>query len=232
MRRQCSREEFEKEIERHTLAIVKEDGVYRHLQARRPNTGIMGFDIITYPGYLCYSGDMGCFVFSRVPDMLTFFRGKPTGPLDINPRYWSEKLQAVDPNGGFQTYSADTFRARIAEELEQFKEHIERDTDRGDMEDEELAEHIEAKFAELKEAVRREVLSKADDGEYAVYAAMRDFEHDDRHWFVDSWEMNLREYTYRFIWCCYAIVWAIRKYDALKAEAASSEQATGTPAAP
>ena len=27
------------------------------------------FDIVTWPGYLCYSGDMGCFVFTRLPDM-------------------------------------------------------------------------------------------------------------------------------------------------------------------
>jgi hypothetical protein len=34
--------------------------------------------------------------------------------------------------------------------------------------------------------------------------------------FTDSWEWNYREYTYRYIWCCYALAWAIKKYDEVK----------------
>ncbi len=66
------------------------------------------------------------------------------------------------------------------------------------------------------------MLRKADDGEHAVYSAMRDFEHDGRNWFQDAWEVSFREYTYRFIWCCFALVWAIRKYDLAKSDAQKS----------
>lgn len=29
----------------------------------------------------------------------------------------------------------------------------------------------------------------------------------------DYWDSDPKEYTYRFIWCCYALVWAIQQYD-------------------
>ena len=29
----------------------------------------------------------------------------------------------------------------------------------------------------------------------------------------DFWEVNLYQYTYHFVWCCYAIVWGIHQYD-------------------
>jgi hypothetical protein len=234
MARECTEETFLKDVSEHQLEILRDDHVYRHLRLRKPGTSVMSFDIITYPAYLCYSGDMGCFVFSRIHDMLPFFRGKDLeGPLGINLRYWSEKLEAIDRNGGYEEYSADKFREHIADELKDFREHIERDTDRDladDDEAEENNEHVEAKFAALKAAVESDVLRKADDGEHAVYAAMRDFEHDDRNWFQDAWEVSFREYSYRFIWCCFALVWAIRKYDLHKAEIAkakSDAQATG-----
>lgn len=229
MTRACSEEEFLKSVSEHAIEILRDDHVYRHLRFRKPGTYCMGFDIVTYPGYLVYSGDMGCFVFSRIHDMLPFFRSKQMeGPLDINPRYWSEKLEAVEKSGGsYEEYSADKFRAHIAEELAQFREHFERDTEReldddGDGDEEAHTKKIDDAFNELKAAVESDVLRKADDGEHAVYSAMRDFEHGDRNWFQDAWEVSFREYTYRFIWCCFALVWAIRKYDQAKSDAQKS----------
>ncbi len=32
----------------------------------------------------------------------------------------------------------------------------------------------------------------------------------------DFWECDLKEYTFHFIWCCYAIVHAIELYDQYK----------------
>src|SRR5690606_7564229 len=89
-------EEFLKDVTDHKVRILHDDGVYRHLRFKRPNTGCMHFDIVTWPGYLAYSGDMGCYVFSRLNDMLEFFRGPDEGPLRINISYWAEKLQAKD----------------------------------------------------------------------------------------------------------------------------------------
>ena len=57
---------FQHDIATHQVVILRDDGVYRHIRFKRPTTMCMHFDLVTWPGYLCYSGDMGCFVFSRL----------------------------------------------------------------------------------------------------------------------------------------------------------------------
>ena len=34
--------------------------------------------------------------------------------------------------------------------------------------------------------------------------------------FYDFWETDLEEYTFRYLWCLYAIVWGITQYDKQK----------------
>lgn len=51
--------------------------------------------------YLCYTGDMGTYVFQRLTDMFEFFRTdreykkRNGGKLAVNLSYWGEKLQAT-----------------------------------------------------------------------------------------------------------------------------------------
>jgi len=42
-----------------------------------------------------------------------------------------------------------------------------------------------------------------------------EFEHDGFR-FEDFWEIDCHDYTYSFVWCCYAIAWGIQVYDAAK----------------
>lgn len=67
-------ETFTRDIAKHEIEVIRDDGVDRHLRFRRPGTMSMHFDILTWPGYLCYTGDMGSYVFRRTEDMLEFFR--------------------------------------------------------------------------------------------------------------------------------------------------------------
>ena len=55
----CSRERFAKDTATHAMTILRDDGLYRHLRFKRPNTSSYYFDIITWPGYLAITGDMG-----------------------------------------------------------------------------------------------------------------------------------------------------------------------------
>src|SRR5690348_13144744 len=93
---------FLKDVSTHEMIVIRDDGANRHIRFKRPGTSCMYFDLITWPGYLCYTGDMGTYVFSRLEDMFEFFRtdrdyNKRKGrELSINPKYWGEKLQAVD----------------------------------------------------------------------------------------------------------------------------------------
>jgi hypothetical protein len=197
-RMKCTEESFLKDVSQHQMTVVHDDGVHRHLRFGKPGTGCMHFDIVTYPQYLVYSGDMGCYVFSRLRDMFEFFRGKNDGPLRINEGYWAEKLEATDKPDGHREYSADLFRDRIAEMLDD----------------------IEADQS-LRDEVDEYVVTYADDGEIRARDAADGFEHDGQRIFTDTWEWNLTEYTLRFTWCCYALAWAVRQYDAAKVREAA-----------
>lgn len=153
----------------------------------------MGFDLVTWPGYLCYSGDMGTFVFSRLPDMFEFFRAPASGKISINPQYWAEKVRAEDKHDGIEAYSPDRFREAIESWLN--------DTEA---------------TKEMRLAVKDNVLCHADDGEHEARRAAQDFVHEGETPFADFWEARLSEYTHRFIWCCYALVWGIQQFDAAK----------------
>lgn len=182
---------FLKDVAEHRMEVLRDDGLYRHLRFSNPKSWCMGFDVTTWPGMLCFSGDMGCYVFSRIPDMLAFFRHPVAGAnrLSINPGYWSEKVQAVDHCSPVEVYSAEKFKARIKEW----------------MKDCEWPRQSRAEAA-------REVLLRAEDGEHAAMSAALEFEHDG-HRFDCFYECNVKEYSYRFLWCCYALAWAVRQYD-------------------
>lgn len=181
---------FPTDIAQHQMQIIKDDGLYRHLRFRRPNTSNMSFDILTWPGYLAYVGDMGDYVFQRTEDMLSFFRGK-----QIDPRYWGEKVQA-SCRDGIREYDADLARARIKE-------------------------HLDA--CEASDEVREEAADlEYDDGEHCLRQQLRDGNFNDV--FDDQGEINFQDYTYRFIWCCLAIAWAIKQYDARPVVIAMEEQ--------
>lgn len=186
-------QEFLKNVASHKMTVLLDEGLHRHLRFKHPATNNQYFDIITWPGSLCFAGDMGTFVFSRVEDMFTFFRSdyKDDG-LHINLQYWAEKLDAADlrTGGAADQYSPEKFREQVAHWLDS----------------------MEA-TADLRQAANDRVLRCADDGEFFAMQAAVNFEHDGER-LSDFWEANLRDYTYHFIWCCYALVWAISRLGA------------------
>lgn len=199
MHNNLGEEEFLKDVATHALTIIKDDGVYRHIRLSRPGSSCMRFDIITWPGSLCYAGDMGSYVFSRLHDMFEFFRDDKGG-LSINLGYWREKLDAVDCDGSHKAGAAKVFS------YEKFKKAIE-----------EYLDDIEAS-PELREEVQEEVLW-GDEEVGRCYDRASDFKSEVQPGFQfhDVFELDMYEYEYRFVWCCYALVWGIQQYDALKA---------------
>lgn len=184
----CTEQHFLNDVSGHTMKVVHDNGVHRHLRFDNNGSAICHFNITTWPGYLCVSGDMGCYVFARIPDMFLFFRSD-NDKLTINPDYWSEKCYAIDKNG-LETFNPETLKARI----------------RAWMDDCSADE-------ELRTAVERNVMCAAHDGEHEAISAAMSFSHHGCCVFQDFWEVNCKEYTFQFIWCCYAIVWGIRQYD-------------------
>ena len=218
-------ERFLRDVSKHEMTVIRDDGVHRHIRFKQPDSSNMFFDLVTWPGFLCYSGDMGTYVFQRTQDMFGFFR--KNGRLDgIDRRYWAEKIEAAD-NTGVTRHSHDEFMRQINDWVDQ---HAEGDKP-GDDEPEQLALWAEA-YAELRAEVESEVLS-ADSNEVRCFDAANDFEHAGDAWqafhgpdakfeFTDFWEVDTKEYTPRFLWCCYALAWGIEQYDAAKRLAAEA----------
>jgi hypothetical protein len=199
---------FKKQVANHQLTIIKDEGTHRHLRFKCPDTNNHYFDIITWPGSLCYTGDMGTYVFSRLTDMFEFFRGSHDR-YRIDYRYWAEKLQAVDKWTGVSKFSPRIFKENIKDRFDSWAESL-RDGDYSSSEKEKL-------IANVWQQVEDEILYYADDNEYAAQQAAYEFTHSAHpDLFQDFYEYGCMEYTYHFLWCCWALRWGIALYDDAK----------------
>ena len=182
------KEEFLNHVKNHQMIIKNDSGVHRHLLFKQPNTIARYFNITTWDGHLCISGDMGTFVFRRLTDMFDFFRGE-----GINRGYWSEKLEA----GEHKKYSPEKARAALDQEFENWREWLNDDVSH---------EFISEEKSELDNIDT--------DDQHEFNESIRSWRPNKGGVQLDDfWEHDLYEYTYHFTWCCYAIVWAIEQYD-------------------
>jgi hypothetical protein len=206
------------------MKTLQDNGMFRCLRFDKGGSFNMHFNLTTWPGYLCISGDMGCFVFSRLDDMFDFFRTEPRKlhdgtqrTLPINPSYWGEKAQAVNPTNGMKVFDMDRFRECVKEDFDAHFLGADDEFEDADDSDEAKVAHLEAK-AECWEAIEREVLELDWETLEGAHRAAHDFEHEGFS-FQDFYEHDMTAYAYHFIWCLYAITWGIRQYDASKAPA-------------
>ncbi len=218
--RECDEKQFLHDAREHQMSILMDNGLYRHLRFKRPTGSAYWFDIVTWPGRLCISGDMGTYVFNRLEDMFEFFRTdrrdwsfNPNG-LSINPGYWAEKIDAVDKHGDFKVFNPETFRKEIKRWFDEWVEHRQPEDD----DSQEKITSFNEQKQELWEELELYVLGEADDGEDAAYRAASEFSCEAAKDFrlSDFYEVDCREYTFHYLWCCYAIVWGIQQYDAKK----------------
>lgn len=208
---------FLNDVRDHVMEVLRDDGLYRHVRFRKPGTMCMHFDMITWPGYLCYAGDMGTYVFWRLDDMFEFFRSDRAAPgrLAINPGYWSEKLQAVDGNrnsGSAKEFSEDRFTRVVREQLVQWWRDRDLDV---------------AQRKQLREEVEDQILSKVGDDHTGSRAMNAAYEFSERiggrnYQFQDLFDYDFTDYTHTFMWCCYALAWGIKTYDARHTEAVAA----------
>lgn len=203
-------EEFLKQVESHKMTVLKEDGIYRHLRFQRPGTRCMSFDIVTWPGYLVYTGDMGSYTFMRLRDMFEFFRKPPGKESNIDFRYWAEKCEAHDRADGIDKFCLDRFGEEV---YYHFKLFCEGEEDLTEEEVNDLAEELQTSLSLV-------------DNEHEAYQMIGSFDHEIRprafgkrrlgFAFVGGEFGRCREWSYRFQWCCYALPWAIKMYDEAK----------------
>ncbi|MEQ7008397.1 hypothetical protein ABN028_19685 [Actinopolymorpha sp. B17G11] len=210
-------ERFARETAKHEMTVLHDDGLYRHLRFADPANMFYGFDLITLPGTLIarFSGE--AYVFSREPDMFEFFRHQRGYTADINPGYWAQKL-----SGGHDSamrYDHEIFERKV-------KEYVADDIRCGNAPrgisrviKEFLAEAPSTWEGGAREALEGFAYYVDEDDRY-------DYNKQPDYMFHDTWEWNLRDYHWAFLWTCHAIVWGIAKYDEAKAAASTPEKFT------
>lgn len=193
---------FAADTKTHELTIVHDDGLYRHVRVQRPETWSYGFSLVTWPGHLAITGDMGAYLFARTTDMFEFFESDEGR---INPYYWSEKLQAPHGRRSVREWSETAFR-RVVDEW--YASRI--DEKWGEV----TPDDVDDEGRTLRAALDADVLDDSDSlyvDEHVAHERLRDFEWGDLR-ISESWEYDLTDYEHQFLWCCHAIVLGIRLY--------------------
>jgi len=229
---------FQADTANHTMTVLHDDGLYRHLRFKAPGNGFYWFDLVTWPGALSITGDVDGYTFRRMEDMFAFFR--MSSSCGINPHYWQEKV--VAGREGLRTYSKDLLNQQVAEELKEAEadypgvtaawEKAVGDTwfPDYDIEFEEGARGAldNFEFGTKYKATCSCGESKEFDEEFnATLWRHQDQPSGARHVtsvervegfrFYDTTDWELRDYAWEFLWCCHAVVWGIRQYDQAKA---------------
>lgn len=227
------KERFLRDIAEHKMEVVLNNGVHRHLSFRKPGSSCYSFSIVTWPGYLAISGDMGANIFSRTFDMLEFFRSSgDRHDFNINPHYWQEKLQCAREEA--KTFSRDLLNEEVKRTLEQYFE------DYVDSSDDDYAENLE-KMNSFKAAVIRHIDDSIeyDDVSHA-YSVFNNFLTEDLdlpfeledapdffkefNFGEDISSTSWMEFTHHYIWHCFAIAYAVAEYDKFMAATPAPEE--------
>lgn len=219
-------ERFAKDTANHVMTVLHDDGLYRHLRFRDPGSSFYWFDIVTWPGSLAIRGDCGGFMFSRTDDMFEFFRrnGNSRG---INPGYWSEKLP--DNGRSVHQYSEDVLRAKLPPLLDEYEaEYPARAADyevaKASYDATALMDRWPYAIGGPREPYKpktpadvREIVTDHDeDGLLAYEEGARQLLSalESAHVVSDTFEWDLTDWDWQYLWCCHAIAWGVAQYDA------------------
>lgn len=213
-------EQFPGDVAGHKLTVLRDDGLYRHLRCAKPHAGVWWFEVVTWPGSLAIRGDMGGgWIFSRLDDMFQFFRAHRSHGGRINPGYWAEKLP--DAGRSVRVYSEQVLTGLLGEALAEY----------------------EQPYPELAARHRRETAGPWPQPPMTpaeVQQLVAEFKEDDQLRFADgardllaeleragvvseTYEWNLTDWDWPFLWACHAIVWAIAEYDRQKTAGGGSD---------
>lgn len=191
-----ARAQFAANTDEHTITVLLDSpGTgHRHLRFARPGTGIWSFDVITTPGRLIYTGDVGHFVFAGISgDPLAFFG---LGGGGVNPYYWVEKVRAGVTSTGFNHV---VFSHHLTEAIEAYRDEL----------------SVE-EFADLARQVDDE-LSGCPDAESARHAldefAWSNDDGDVRVSFDDD-DIETDGLDHHYLLTCHALRWAASQWQA------------------
>ena len=197
-------ETFLRDVRDHQMTIELDQGVHRSLLFKRSHRSAYHFRLVTWPGHLAISGDMGDYTFARLIDMFDFFRfAGPAYDCDdrINVGYWDEKLTAVCKSG--DRHSLD--EAAYIDAVRSL-----------------LAGHLgEMALSDAKTVVREarwddlfDPPSTTREAEDRLYAWRCPVTGDAP--FSELWNRRISTASFHLVWCMRAIQWGIKRYDLMK----------------
>ncbi|HEY9408494.1 MAG TPA: hypothetical protein VIP77_02840 [Jiangellaceae bacterium] len=182
----------------HTVSVLHEDGLYRHLRFEGNADSPFGrypFELITWPYNLVVkAGWTFHFDIDATPDMFDLFR-KTAFSGEINPGYWSEKVRAGRDE--IEGYNPDLFEQQV-------KQHVVEAIRSGD-----APRGIGAE-------VTRDIFEWGDiSHEAGARKELEDFRYEG--WtFGETWEWKFCDYTPGFLHCCHAIRHGVDLYAAAR----------------
>jgi hypothetical protein len=160
---------------------------------------------------------MGSYLFQRTEDMLTFFRTDKARirdgvTLPLNVDYWKQKLLAGDQRCGVKEFSLKTFREEVLRRVTEWEEAEAAEFEGTDPVDSELMQQVKAELIQPDFQFELEARTAVDE-----FSPPKGCEYP----LQDFWVSDCQEYTYHYMWACYAIVWGIQQYDARDSNAKS-----------
>ena len=207
--------DFLKRVESHQLTILKDDGIYKHLKFRKPDTSDTYFDLMFFPNHAVIVGDMGAWSFSRVEDMMRFFRGDSLENIDFG--YWKEKVEscsrfgAGNSNSPFSNFDFETFKESVIEYVDDYFTDSSRE---------------ESEIDELKEDINDNVFNQISPYsgckglDFKAYEVLNDYSFDMGDYpnahifqFEDIGDIGFTKVTPYFLFACFAMRWGIQQYD-------------------
>lgn len=166
-------------LSKHQIITKKIDGLYRQWWCGCPDSGCDWFYIVTWPGYMCYCGDMGDYVFQRVDDMVLFMR-RSAMSFD----YAAEKC--IAHGSPIRKYCYEVFEDLLNDEEKLLEEEYEPEDQQGRRD----------KIADLRAQINEE------SHEHEAYMAISD----SGLW--DGCDFpSCEAFDFHFLWCLHAIDW-------------------------
>jgi len=189
---------FQDDTKDHKMEVLHDSGVYRHLKFTNNGSNIFRFDVVTYPGHLIISGDCGCFVFQRLTDMFEFNNWLSFG-------YVKEKCIAPDRNSGYEEFDFDVLKKSVNEYFDYWYDDICDEISpvvARQMRDDALMaiSGVSNTHEAYETLMNLSIDGNLKNGEEVVFSI------------EDVSEIPVVDYSWRFIWCCYAIDYAVKEY--------------------
>ena len=192
---------FEKDIADHELEVIVDSGVNRILEFRNKNGSSNQFFIVMQAkGRICFTGDMGEFVFTNHnDDMLAWFHD------NMSLSYIAEKCRT----GGTRKFDEDSAKESIKMMVDDFcRDYIYDYAESGC--DDENDDNFEVALARWQQDLYDEVIDELDfEGDEAFHRSAYDLSvkvNDSIKFEIDVCDgIDCMEYTQRFKWCVAAM---------------------------